>query len=331
MNARHLLGIALLSAASVAACSSGDPSSLGGDEMMNRRQNSPTGQNGDPTADPSNPGSTPGTPGDSTPTPTNSPGGKSYFIANVFPALQQGCASCHGGSAAGGAPNWMVSNDAEKSYALLFSMGYVSLDSRLLAKGPHGGITTNVLSADAKTKFTNWVSMELKDGGTKAPPNVLEKIAGCMDKTKFTAIGLQNLRTIQRTNNNNTNQVQGWAENANRCTGCNQAVCRDCHTSDEGSAFVMAIGYPGQINGMSGEDFTFSETKKTNPAYLQHYFGVDATGNPVASNAIKAKADATAKGTAYTHPYFKLTQTQLDGLDAFVNDAITKYKAGQCQ
>jgi hypothetical protein len=327
MNPRHLLGIALLSAAFVAACSGGsDPSSLGG-VGTNGRTNNPADPSG---SDPTGTGSTPGSTSTSgTPTPTNSPTGKAYFIANVYPFLSSSCGGCHAGSGTGGAPTWLAA-DADKSYAMVFSLGYVTLDSRILNKGPHGGVTTNVLSSDQKTTFTTWVQQELKDGGQKATPNVLEKIATCMDPALFASIGLENLRTIQRTNNNNTNNVTPWAENANRCTGCNQAACRDCHTADPGSNFVMAIGYPGQLNGMSAADYTFAQSKLTNPAFLQHYFGVDATGNPVASNGIQNKAEATSKGTAYTHPYFKLNAQQIANIQAFTDDAIAKYKAGTC-
>lgn len=324
MNVKYLLGIALAAATAVAACGGGaDANSLGG--------------NGDDSSDPGDPGTVKEKPTDpsqkstgtggpsdpSGPTPTNSPTGKDYFIANVYPFLQTGCAGCHVSGAAG-APIWM-GKDADSSYALQFSNGFVIETSPLLSKPAHGGSTSNVLTASQKDTYLKWVAMEKKDGGTKAQPNVLEKISGCMDATKFQAIGLQNLRTIQRTNNNNTNNVNPWNENANRCTGCNQAPCQRCHSGDAASNFVMAIG-----NDTLPPDYTFEQTKLTNPAYLQHYFGTDATGNPVASHGIENKAAATAKAPAYSHPYFQLTQAQITAIDAFVQDAITKYKAGTC-
>jgi hypothetical protein len=321
MNARYLLGLALVAAASLAACSSADdPDALGGGDVARGRQSGQTGDDADGTAQA--PG-TPGAPGSSAPTPTNSPAGKAFFTANVFPFLQTACAGCHTDKGPG--TQWMASGDADKTYAMVFQLGYVSVESRILKKGAHGGSTTNVLTTAQSSTFIQWVNMELKDGGTKAPPNVLEKIADCLDQAKFDAIGLANMRTIQRTTGNNANQVQGWAENADRCTGCDNATCRNCHTADPGSNFVLAYGYPGLP-----ADYTFQQSKLTNPAYLQHYIGVDATGNPIGSNALQNKALATGKDKAYTHPYFKLSATQLTAIQAFVDDAATKYKAGTC-
>ncbi len=326
MNAKYLLGIALATAAAVAACGGGaDASSLGqGGQDPGPETSGPGG--GGSTAAPAPtqapPGVGGGGPSDpSGPTPTNSPTGKEYFIANVYPFLQTGCASCHVGGAAG-APMWMAAT-ADASYALQFSFGFVNTSSMILTKGAHGGSTSNVLTQAQKNTYLTWVNQEVKDGGQKAQPNVFEGLAKCIDQTKFDAIGLQQLRTIQRTANNNTNNVTPWNENANRCTGCNQAACRDCHSADPASGFVNAYG-----NNNFPASHTFEQTKLSNPAYLQHYFGTDATGKPVASNGIAAKATATSKAPAYSHPYFQLTATQITAIQAFVDDAITKYNAG---
>jgi len=329
MNVKYLLGIALSAATAVAACGGGaDANSLGNGEdgTGDDGSNPGTGGTGGTKTGGATPGKSTGQGGASDPsgpTPTNSPTGKDYFISNVYPFLQSGCSGCHL-SGAGGAPKWMGA-DADSSYLLQFANGFVIETSALLSKPAHGGSTSNVLTASQKDTYLKWVAMEKAGGGAKAQPNVLEKIAGCMDQTKFQAIGLQNLRTIQRTNNNNTQNVTPWAENANRCTGCNQAPCRDCHSGDSATGFVMAIG-----STQLPADFTFQQTKLTNPAYLQHYFGTDATGKPVASHAIETKATATSKAPAYSHPYFTLNATQIAAIDAFVQDAITKYNAGTC-
>ncbi len=328
MNVKYLLGIALAAAATVAACGGGaDASKLGngddgtGDDGSDPGTNTPgPKQNGGPSGPSTGTG---GSTDPSGPTPTNSPKGKDYYIANVYPFMQAGCGGCHVGGV-GGAPKWMAA-DADGSYALMFTNGYVNPTSRIIQKPAHGGSTSNTLTASQKDTFLKWVAMENTDGGTKSQPNVLEKIAGCLDATKFQAIGLQNVRTIQRTQNNNTNNVTTWNENANRCTGCNQAPCRDCHSGDAATGFVMAIG-----STQLSPDFTFNETKLTNPAYLQKYFGTDATGKPVASHAIENKMTATSKAPAYSHPYFKLTDAQVAAIDTFVQDAITKYNAGTC-
>jgi hypothetical protein len=216
---------------------------------------------------------------------------------------------------------------SDGSYALQFTYGFVTPQSIILTKPAHGGLTTNVLTAAQKNTYLQWVNMEntAPAGGAATPVNVFNKIAGCIDLTLFNAINLGQLRTIQRTTNNNTNNVTPWAENANRCTGCNQAACKDCHSSDPASNFVNALG-----NQALPANYTFEQTKLANPAYLQHYFGTDATGNPVASNGLMNKAIATSKSPAYTHPYIQLTTAQQTAITAFVNDAITKYKANTC-
>ena len=68
----------------------------------------------------------------------------------------------------------------------------------------------------------------------------------------------------------------------------------------------------------------------SNPAYIQKYFGVSATGQPIASNALRLKAEATQKDKAYTHPMFRVGNEMQAQIDAFVNDAIAKYAAGTC-
>jgi hypothetical protein len=311
------VSIAIVTAVSIGACGD-DPTKLDDGAPTPsgapRQDHSPDGPSG---------GGGPGgstAPGD---VPTNSPGGKAFFISDIHPMLAPNCGTCH--DSAGPGPNWIIKADAEKSYSLMFQLGYVSMDSRILNKGPHGGVTTNVLTDTQKQTFVKWVSMEIKDGGSLALPNVLDKLSTCIDKTKFDAIGLGALRTIQRNDGNNTNNVTPWNENANRCTGCNNARCMDCHSADPGSGFSNAIG-----NQALPADYTFNQTKLTNPTYLQKYFGVSPTGDPIASHAIENKALATSKDVAYTHPYFTLTDVQVTAIQAFVDDATARYKAGTC-
>lgn len=323
MNLRYLLGIGLAAACAVAACGGGSPDTLG--DGTDGTDNGGTTGSKTPGGTTGTPG-TPGSPGTGTPTdpggtPTNSPTGKAYFTANVYPFLQSGCGGCH---VNGPGTKWQT-GDADGTYTMLFSLGYVATDSRILLKGPHGGVTTNVLTSAQQTTFTTWVNQEIKDGGVKATPNVLAKMGGCIDKTKFDAMQLQNLRTIQRTTNNNTNNVTNWAENANRCTGCNNAPCRDCHSADDITGFVMAINNPA-----FPADYTFNQTKLINPPFLQKYIGIDPTGNPIASGALDNKATATSKDHAYTHPYFQINATTKAAIQAFVDDAVAKYKAGTC-
>jgi hypothetical protein len=187
-------------------------------------------------------------------------------------------------------------------------------------KGPHDG---PALTNDQTQRFTTWVELELKERGDKAPPTVLQKLATCLDPEKFKAIGFDKLVTTPRDAKNNP---QGEAENTDECTGCNNAPCHSCHSADPATGFFMAIG-----NDVLPADETFDQTKSVDPPYVQKYFGLDTNGTPIASKAISAKSDATVKtGKAYSHPMFLLTPEIQKGIDAFVDDAIAKYKAGTC-
>jgi hypothetical protein len=88
---------------------------------------------------------------------------------------------------------------------------------------------------------------------------------------------------------------------------------------------VNAVGSPNFPN-----DYTFNETKKTQPAYISKFFGIGPDGKPIASNGIQKKSDSTMKAKAYTHPMFNLTDQQKAAVDAFVNDTIASYNAGKC-
>jgi hypothetical protein len=263
------------------------------------------------------------------PTPTDTAkapdtAAKAYFVANVHPSLAATCGGCH---ETGPGPSWINKTDAEVSYKMMFQLGYVSTESRILLKGPHQ--TTQGLSADQAQKFTTWVQMELSTpGGAKPAPAVLESVGACFDRAKFDAMKLGDLRTIQRQDGNNTNNVTSWRENANNCTGCNNAPCRVCHSGDDATLFVNAIGNPNLP-----QDFTFEQSKLTSPAYVTKYFGVSPTGEPIASNALKIKANATAKDKAYSHPYFQLSADFEQRLADFVSDAVAKFKStnGKCQ
>jgi len=329
LNARYLLGLALAAATAVAACGGGSTSTLtdgAGDDGRGSRLPSKNGGDDDDDTTPGN-GTTPGdTPGDTTPSgpvPTNSPEGKEFYKANVHPFMAQKCGACHG--ATGPGPAWLTAADAEKSYAQLFQVGYVVQNSRIVTKPAHGGVTNNVLSTAEAQKYNEWVAMELADGGEKAPPNVLEKLGSCFDRQKFDAMNLGQWRTTRRTNNNNTNNITPWNENANNCTGCDNAPCTTCHSADAATNYKNSVGNP-----ILPADSTFEESKLTSPAYITKYFGVSPEGKPIASDALRKKMEATKKDKAYTHPMFNLNANQLAALDAFVNDVITKYNAGTC-
>lgn len=311
MDARYLLGLglALATAASLGACGGGDDSMLlGGGAGESRRVPNKSGEEAEET-----PGA-PAQPGEPTGNaPTNSPAGKQFYTANVHPFLAQKCASCHAPGGAG-SPAWIDKADAAKAYEMIYANGYAVPNSRVVVKGVHAGGAGPELSSAEKAKFDEWIAMEMKDGGQKSQVNVLEKIGDCFDQQKFQDIGLQNLRTTRRN-----------GENANNCTGCNNTMCMTCHSGDDATNFVLALGNPNLP-----QTYTFEESKKTNPAYIQKYFTTSPTGEPVASNGLRKKSEATIADKPYTHPMYRVSDTMQARIDEFVNDAITKFKAKQC-
>jgi hypothetical protein len=244
---------------------------------------------------------------------------KDLFNKNVQPELTRSCGGCH---AQGPGPAWIVPADVEKSYAFMFNRGYVVKASALVKKGIHSSGGAPALTPPQTKTVIQWIALELKERGDKAPPSVLDKLGDCLDKDKFAAIGLGKLLTATRNAQNNPNK---YTENANECTGCKPTTCNVCHSADPGSGFVMAMG-----NDILPADTTFNETKSTAPPYLQKYFGLDTTGTPIPSKALKAKSDATVQGKPYSHPMYTIPPAVETALDAFVADAIAKYKAGTC-
>ena len=320
MNARYLLGIALAASAAVAACGSPDSGSLdNGGNNPGTVDPAPGGTNKTPgTTPPAKPGD-PAAPGN---LPTNSAAGKDFFAKNVQPVLEAKCSSCH---AAGGAgtPSYIAKGDASKTYDMVYLNGLAVASSRIVVKGIHSGGSAPELSQPEKTTFGQWIALEAKDGGTKTQTNVLEKFGTCFDKAKFDAIGFGQLRTTRRQNGNNPLNQN---ENANNCTGCDNAPCRTCHSADDVTGFVMAIGNP-----ILPADYTFEQTKKLNPSFIRQYVSTTPTGDPQFNPGIQTKSTNTIeKGLAYSHPMYKLTPTMQASIQAFVDDAVTKYKAGTC-
>ena len=319
MNTKLLLGIALAAAATVAACGdASDPGSLGGadgtgDEAPPRGTGKGTG-NGDGT------GGGNGTGGGSEPQPngpagnaTNSTDAQKFFVDTIYPVLKKDCGACHGGAGTGGAPTWVNNTDAIASYKLQFQLGYVVVNSRMVLKTAHGGGTTNELKPVDKGNFNKWVDMETKAGGTKATPNVMEKLGGCFSEQLFNQINMQQITTTRRQN-----------ENANNCTGCDNAPCRTCHAGGEAD-FVAAQGVSTAI---LPANHTFNETKKM--PFISKFFGISPTGEPIASDALVKKSDATKTAKPYTHPQYTLNEQRITAIKAFTDDAIAKYKAGTC-
>ncbi|MES2344951.1 MAG: hypothetical protein V4494_03320, partial [Chlamydiota bacterium] len=78
-------------------------------------------------------------------------------------------------------------------------------------------------------------------------------------------------------------------------------------------------------------DYTFEQTKLLNPAYIRQYVSTTPTGEPQFNPGIMTKSTNTVEvAKAYSHPMFKITPTMQAAIQAFVDDAIAKQKAGTC-
>lgn len=322
MNARYLLGIGIAAAALVAACGdAGDGSVLGGGKTRGAGNDT-----SDPDTDTTN--TPPPPPGEGTTpsgsVPTSSEAGKADFEANVFPFLNTKCSGCHNAGGLG-TPSFMKSGDAVGTYSLIYTNGFAVDNSRIIVKGAHSGGAAPALDAAEKTKWMNWLAKEQSSSTKPTQQNVLEKFGTCFDQAKFDAIGFQQLRTTRRQNGNNP---QNLNENANNCTGCDNTQCYECHSGGARSTgFIMAYGagaaYPA--------NYTFEQTKLLSPPFIRQFIATDATGAPVYNPGVKNKSTNTVeKAKAYTHPMYRLTPAMEQGIQAFVDDAIAKYKAGTC-
>jgi hypothetical protein len=223
------------------------------------------------------------------------------------------CTGCHA-SAVDGAPK-MMEAPADTTYQELDARGLIASNSLLLTHGTHDAGKAPALTTAQQQVMTTWLGMEAQERqGQAAPTNVLADIGKCADENLFNQIGFANLKTQPKTN-----------ENPNRCTGCDKAQCRVCHEGGD-QGFMMAEG-----SNLEPAGTTFHETflGASSPTYVVKYFGLNGT-QPVASNAIVTKMQAVAVAPPYTHPMFVMSQTMQDALNAFVQDAITKYNNHTC-
>lgn len=306
----------LLGAASAAAVIAVACSSQSGDELGNRGWGYPGPAQTTPGTVPT--GTTPATTPTGTPTtnpqtnpqPQTGPGSNGsaahqYFVNNVYSAIAN-CRNCHN-TGVDGAPT-MMQNDANTTYSELDARGLIQPNSLLLTHGTHDSGKAPALTSMQQQVMTTWLQMEGQERGSGGSGDVLLKVAQCMDRTQFENIGLQNLKTQPRQN-----------ENPDRCEGCNGAYCRMCH-GDTGTGFYMTLG--SKI-----DDATFDMTQQE--PFITIYFGLNGM-DPVASNAIKMKQTAVAAGPAYSHPMFTIPATVQTNLDKFVSDTVAKYKSGAC-
>jgi mono/diheme cytochrome c family protein len=309
MNRWLLPGVLAASALAAFVGCSTSPDSLQGNQQGYNPDGTPAATNPDGT-----PATTPApdgevTPNSSIPTPAEGAGsdgaaGYKEYVAKVFPVLTAACGSCHI-NGAGGATKYMTA-EARGTYQAISALGYIVADSRLLRKGAHVGPAWSATQAQT---VAAWLATEANDRkGQAAPVNVLAKIGACASLDKFKALNLQGLRTTRRQN-----------ENADQCTGCDNSPCATCHGAGE---------YDFASNPSAETTFNFNAE---DPQKIRMYFGVNGA-EPVASNALKTKSDATKTAAPYSHPLYALNPDFQAKLDDFVNDAITKYKAqkGEC-
>lgn len=294
---------AIVAAASMAACSSSDSLTLPSDGT------SGSGGNG---GDYSAPAATP-SPSDDTPPPGVADNqAKVYFVENVYPSLMVTCGSCHVAPGSNGAPPWLSSASASDAYTMIEARGYINLQtSLLLKKGSHEG---PALTPDQTSAITQWLTLENQVRGSAAPVDLLAKLGNCLDKTKFQAITLEKLRTQPRTN-----------ENTDRCTGCNKAYCQSCHEQGEYGMYSN----DGTL-GMGTFDALVANTTSPDGSYLiEKYITTNGT-TLVPATAIADKSKATQTGPAYSHPMFTVSADMQTAIQAFAEDAITKYNAKSC-
>ena len=329
MKTSHALGIAcaLVLAPAAVACGS-DPSTLGGGDGFAYQQQHPTGGGPDttattPTGSPTTTGTIAGGPvptGTTTSTGTapgmpppgvTSPTAKQFFDATVYPSLMGTCGGCHASPGSAGAPAYLDKTSADNSYATVEARGYISSTSMLLKKGAHEG---PALTSAQQMIVEQWITLEEQVRGTNTPDNILSKLGNCVDPTLFASIGLKNLKTTPRTN-----------ENPNRCTGCDNAICQSCHEQGE---YAMHSNF-GDL-GM--DTIQALQTNGTSPEgiyLIEKYVTTNGT-QLIPSTAIADKGIVTQTGTAYSHPMFTVPPTMVTAIAAFSNDIITKYNAKTC-
>lgn len=309
MRSIYLLAATALATALAAACSSdpaGGLSNGGGRGGSGEYTDDPqAGQTGSGSGSDVDPSTDPGAP----PPGVESNEAKAFYLQKIHAPLASACASCHA-TGTEGAPVFM-DKDASKTYAMLEARGYIVPSSMLVRKGAHKG---PALTPELTGLIGDWVTLEGKVRGGKAPVNIFAKLGDCVDAAKFDAINLDDMRTIKRD-----------GENANNCTGCNQARCTTCHKEGEAGFHASFGGL-----GTSTVDILKQNGRSPEGVYLiTKYVATNGT-TLIASTALKDKATATKTDVNYGHPLYEVGASSDAALQAFAQDIITKYNAKQC-
>jgi hypothetical protein len=312
MNARALM--AAVGVTALAAACGDDPSKLdNGDGIAAPPSSSGVGQPGNQTPGPNGAPAAKPTPADNAPPPgVTDNKAKAYFVMTVYPSMMGTCGSCHAPPGSQGAPVYLSSTSATDAYNGIEARGYIVPNSMLLKKGAHEG---PALTADQVTMIAHWMDLETEVRGAAAPVNLMAKLGNCLDQTKFTAIGLANLRTVPRTN-----------ENTDNCTGCNNEPCQTCHSQGE---MTMHAYFQGNLGTKTFDVLKANGTSPQGTYLISKYITTNGT-NLVPGTGIQDKATVTQAGPRYSHPMFKVSATMSAAITAFAQDAITKFNAKQC-
>ncbi len=225
--------------------------------------------------------------------PTASKSGEAFFAKELQPLLMNTCGGCHvaGGQ---GNPTWIDANDAKKTYDMIYLQAYATATSRIVVKGPHANGGAPALTNEERSKWGQWIALEAKEPGKPAQASVLEKFGDCFDKAKFDAIGFGDLQVIGRTPKNNPQRLD---EDQETCTGCrDNTKCNTCHSSDDATGFVMAIG-----NDIFPEDYTFESTKKLSPPFIREYVGTTPAGGTPCVSRVLPQMAAMPQGVAHAN------------------------------
>lgn len=241
---------------------------------------------------------------------------KTFFVAQVYPAVQFTCAFCHAASDNPvHAPQWM-GFDAEASYVNVEAYeGLIAApdNSKLLLKGEHTG---PALTPGAAKLMRHWLELEAQERGitmakpTEAPKpegppaitadEALTQFGKCMTYDDFQSSRAYELAFQQTT---------GWGP------------CRGCHNSGFAGAFI-------------DDDATLMfEQNRKKPFLLKLAAYVTEKGefkDIVAANRFRDKGTEvctyTGADKVLCHPKYVLIPEVQDGIDTFFNATYSHWK-----
>ncbi len=237
------------------------------------------------------------------------------FFETSGHSAMSACASCHS-SGSNGAPIFFGA-DVKSTYKALDGNGLILATSPLLTKGPHAGGAAPALEPNAEATVRKWLDLEAKERAGKAPESIYTTLGNCMSAELFAKIDLCTAKTQPRP-----------GESGDYCTGCKYESCSNCHAAGgQSTGFWCSAKTEG---GKTVTDSTDTLSGSRGLPYIRRYFGF-AGSDPVASNAILNKSKTTQSATTLVaHPWFTLDAARQKALNAFVEDALSRYRSGTC-